>query len=78
MLRFDPDGKIERRIRMPVKYPTMPTFGGPNFRTLFVTSANWPKPPEWRARHPDEGGLFTLDAPVPGLSPNRFDLGAFQ
>ena len=76
VLRFDPDGTIERRIPMPVKYPTMLAFGGADLRTVFVTSATWPKPPEWRADHPDEGGLFTLEAPVPGLSPNRFDPGA--
>ena len=63
---------------MPIKYPTMPTFGGSDLRTVFVTSATLPKPPEWRVEHPDEGGLFILDAPVPGLPPNRFDFGAFQ
>ena len=76
LLRFDPDGRIERRVPLPVKYPTMPTFGGPDLATLYVTSATWPKSPEWRAAHPDEGGVFALDAPVPGLPPHRFDPGA--
>ena len=72
LLRIDPDGKIERRVPMPVKYPTMPAFGGADLSTIFVTSANWPIPPEDRDKHPDEGGLFMLEAPVPGLPPNRF------
>lgn len=75
LLRFDPDGRLERRVSMPVKYPTMPTFGGPDLTTIFVTSATWPKPAEWRAERPDEGGLFALEAPVPGLLPNRFGFG---
>ena len=44
LLRFDPEGRLERRVPMPVKYPTMPAFGGDDLRTLFVTSANWPIP----------------------------------
>ncbi len=72
LLRLDPDGQIERRIPMPVKYPTMPAFGGADLRSVFVTSANWPLSPAERARRPDEGSLFCLEAPVPGLPPNRF------
>ncbi len=76
LLRFDPDGRLERRVPLPVKYPTMPCFGGDNLDTIFVTSANWPIPPGERSRHPDEGGLFALPAPVPGLRPHRFSVGA--
>ncbi|RYC31016.1 SMP-30/gluconolactonase/LRE family protein [Lichenibacterium minor] len=72
MLRFDPEGRIERRVPLPVKYPTMPALGGPDLKTLFVTSANHALSPEERALHPDEGGLFALEAPVPGVLPNLF------
>ena len=41
LLRFDPDGRIEREVRVPFTYPTMVTFGGPDLRTLFVTSGRW-------------------------------------
>lgn len=68
LLRFDPDGRLERRVPMPVKYPTMPAFGGADLKTLFVTSATWPMSPEERTRHPDEGGLFAMEAPAAGLS----------
>ena len=78
LLRFDPDGRIERRVPMPVKYPTMPALGGPDLKTLFVTSATHDLSPEERVRHPDEGGLFALEAPVAGLLPHRFDLGAHR
>jgi sugar lactone lactonase YvrE len=36
--RFTPDGDVERRVEVPVEKPTMPAFGGPDLRTLFVTS----------------------------------------
>lgn len=67
LLRLDPEGRLERRIDLPIRYPTMPAFGGDDLATIFVTSANNPIPPEERARHPLEGGLFALPAPVPGL-----------
>lgn len=72
LLRFDPDGKLERRIEMPVRYPTMPAFGGAGLDTIFVTSASWPLPEEERRRNRDEGNLFALPAPVPGLPVRRF------
>ena len=73
LLRFDPDGKLERRVPTPVKYPTMPAFGGPDYRTLFVTSANWPIDPAERQHHVLEGGLFAMEAPVAGQPPHFFD-----
>ena len=73
LLRFDPDGRLERRVAMPVKYPTMPAFGGPDLKTLFITSATWPMRPEERPNHPLEGGLFALEAPAPGLPPAIFN-----
>lgn len=36
---FDPDGRQLELIRLPVSHPTMCTFGGGNFDTLYVTSA---------------------------------------
>jgi sugar lactone lactonase YvrE len=67
LLRFDPAGRLERRVPVPARYPTMPAFGGADLGTVFVTSANNPLPPEERLRHPDEGALFAFPAPVPGL-----------
>jgi sugar lactone lactonase YvrE len=36
--RVAPDGTIERRLALPVRAPTMPCFGGPDLKTLYVTS----------------------------------------
>ena len=61
----------ERRVAMPVQYPTMPAFGGETLDTVFVTSASWPLPEEERRRRPQEGGLFAFAAPVPGIPSTR-------
>ena len=66
LLRFDPGGKLERRIELPVRYPTMPALGGRDLATLYVTSASFPvKEPE---DDPHAGALLALEAPCPGLS----------
>ncbi len=36
--RIAPDGTIVQRYELPLAAPTMPCFGGPDMRTLFVTS----------------------------------------
>jgi sugar lactone lactonase YvrE len=72
LLRFDPAGKLERRIAMPAQYVTMPAFGGDDGSTMYVTSAAFPLTADERLQRPDEGSLFALEAPVPGLPPTRF------
>lgn len=67
LLRFDPDGRVEREINVPVRNPTMPAFGGSDLRTLYLTSARQLKSPLGRWFHPREGGIFAFQAPVPGL-----------
>ena len=39
IIRFAPDGSVDRIIEVPVKQPTSCVFGGPDRKTLFVTSA---------------------------------------
>jgi sugar lactone lactonase YvrE len=67
LLRFDPDGRLERRIDVRARYPTMPAFGGDDLAVLYVTSASFPLPEKERPAHPDDGAIFALEAPVPGL-----------
>ncbi len=65
--RYDPDGRLERTIDLPVRHPTMPAFGGPGLDVLYVTSANWQLSKTERAQHPMEGSLFAMPAPTSGL-----------
>ncbi|KJJ95669.1 gluconolactonase [Burkholderiaceae bacterium 26] len=38
VLRFTPEGKLDKSIALPVQKPAMCAFGGPNLDTLFITS----------------------------------------
>ncbi len=73
LLRFDPDGRLERRIAMPVQYPTMPAFGGSDLSTVYVTTSSYMIDPRERASRPLEGGLFSFEAPARGLPSTLFD-----
>jgi sugar lactone lactonase YvrE len=74
LLRFDPDGRLERRIALPVRYPTMPALGGDGFSTLYVTTASFPDRQRPADASPHDGGLFALEAPAPGLPTDYMDL----
>ncbi|KPW22524.1 Senescence marker protein-30 family protein [Pseudomonas amygdali pv. aesculi] len=39
LIRFAPDGSVDRVIELPVSHPTSCVFGGPDLETLYVTSA---------------------------------------
>lgn len=67
LMRFDPDGRLERRIDVPTPYPTMPAYGGADLSTVYVTSLSWLIPEAERPKHPEAGALFAFEAPVPGL-----------
>lgn len=58
--QFDPDGKLVRRIDLPVANPTMCTFGGPALDTLFVTSAYRFLDEAARRSQPLAGHVFAL------------------
>jgi sugar lactone lactonase YvrE len=75
LLRFDPDGRLERRIEMPARYVTMPGFGDSDKATIYITSAAFPLSSDERRERPNEGALFALEAPVPGLSTPAFSPG---
>ena len=38
LLRFTPDGALDRVLKLPVSKPSMCSFGGPGLDLLFVTS----------------------------------------
>jgi sugar lactone lactonase YvrE len=70
--RFAPDGSLASCIRLPVHAPTMPCFGGPDFRTLYLTTLREGRPAEELERLPLSGGLFAAQSPVAGFAPWRF------
>ncbi len=70
LLRLGPDGAITRELRLPVRCPTMPCFGGADGRTLFVTTARQGRPAEELAAQPLAGCVLSLRVEVPGLPVN--------
>ncbi len=64
--RHAADGAVQR-LPLPVDHPTMPCFGGPGLRTLFVTSLVTADPHA-------SGALLCLDAGVAGVPVARFPL----
>jgi sugar lactone lactonase YvrE len=68
VVRYAPDGRIDRVVEMPVEQPTSCAFGGDDFSTLYVTSAWDGLTPEARASQPLAGGLFAFEAGVKGLA----------
>ena len=70
IVRLAPDGAVDRVVEMPVRNITTCTFGGPDLRTLFITTASIVAPPGDRLA----GSLFALDVDVPGVPENRFSI----
>lgn len=71
---YDGDGTILRRIPMPVPHPTMCCFGGPDFRTMFITTHRHNMSPEQLRNHPGSGGIWFVRQPRPGFAAWRFHL----
>lgn len=70
LLRLSPDGEPLREVVLPVTCPTMPCFGGPDLRTLYVTTSREKRPAEELAAQPWAGCVLALDVDVPGLPVN--------
>jgi sugar lactone lactonase YvrE len=70
--RWAPDGTLERSIPLPCSNPTAPCFGGPDMRTVFITSLRHGLPPEVLADKPLSGGVFAVRVDVPGVPVSRF------
>ncbi|MCP8938861.1 SMP-30/gluconolactonase/LRE family protein [Alsobacter sp. SYSU M60028] len=65
--RIAPDGTLVRKVMLPVASPTMPCFGGPDLKTLYVTSLTTD-----RLGHRQEGTLISFPVDVPGAPVARF------
>lgn len=60
LVRYRPDGQIDRVIETPVTQPTCAVFGGPNLDTLYLTSARIGLDDASLSKTPDAGALFAL------------------
>jgi len=73
LVRYAPDGRVERIIDMPVKKVTSVMFGGSNLDILFVTSMTKPPLPRFPGDGALRGSLFAIhDLGIRGLPEMRF------
>ena len=73
VVRYAPDGSIDRIVPMPVPQPSCVAFGGERLDHLYVTSATDELSPAALAAAPMSGGLFGMRlTDVTGLPESRF------
>lgn len=72
VVRFAPDGGIDRVLSLPAPQPTCPAFGGAALDTLYVTTAAVGLRAGQIADAPKSGGVFGQRLPVRGLPEARF------
>lgn len=73
LTRYAPDGRVSEIVELPCPVVTSMSFGGPDMRTLFVTSGWSPG-----VQRPEEetgpgGALFAIDTEFTGLVEPEFD-----
>jgi sugar lactone lactonase YvrE len=78
VIRFAPDGRIDRLLRLPVARPTACGFGGDDWRTLFVTTGTRGLDAHALREQPLAGRVLALDVGVRGLPPVRFEASALR
>jgi sugar lactone lactonase YvrE len=72
LVRYAPDGRIERIVETPVSSPTSLAFGGEDSATLYVTSARAGRTARELEQEPDAGGLFSCRPGVVGIPETPF------
>ncbi|MDR3472191.1 MAG: SMP-30/gluconolactonase/LRE family protein [Devosia sp.] len=66
--RYAPDGRVDRRLALPVSKPTCCAFGGPDLSVLFVTSCSIGV----SAAEPLAGAVLAFEPGVRGLAEARY------
>ena len=64
---YTPDGKLDGRIELPVPQVSSCAFGGPDFKTLFITTAKEGMSDAAILKHPLSGRVFAVEMEIPGL-----------
>ena len=70
--RYLPDGRLDLVIDLPVPRPTSACFGGPDLKTLFITTARTRLPASTLSEAPLSGGVFSCTPGMAGLPVTLF------
>lgn len=72
VVRYTPEGEVDRVVRVPARRATCAAFGGPDLKTLYITSA-WDRMSQAeREEWPLSGHLFAIEVDVPGLPDPKY------
>jgi sugar lactone lactonase YvrE len=69
---FNAAGALVHAVEVAAPHPTMPCFGGPDMKTVFLTSLRKLNAATDLEKWPASGGLFALDLGVAGVPVHRF------
>jgi sugar lactone lactonase YvrE len=72
IVRYAPDGRIDRTIELPVTNPTCICFGGKDLSMLYITTATKMIAPEVLAEETHAGSVLAIDVGVKGVPECRF------
>lgn len=67
VLGYAPDGQVMARVQLPVSQPSCVAFGGPQLRTLYITTARVGLSEEQLAQQVDAGAVYAVELPWAGL-----------
>lgn len=71
LLRLSATGVVLAEVATPVTCPTMPCFGGPDLKTLFITTSRQGRSAQELALYPEAGCVFAIRVEVAGLPVNE-------
>jgi sugar lactone lactonase YvrE len=72
VVRYSPQGQVDRVIELPVTNPTCVCLGGPDLKTLYITTARKFLDRAQLRREPLAGSVLAIEVDVPGLPEQRF------
>ena len=72
LVRYAPDGRIDRIVPVPALNPTCVAFGGAALDTLYITTARYLMSADQVAAEPRSGALFAFKPGVRGLVDAKF------
>jgi D-xylonolactonase len=73
LTRHDASGKETGAVHLPASQITSAAFGGPDFKTMYVTSAALDLSTEQLEQEPQAGGLFAVEMEVAGMPAHLFE-----
>jgi sugar lactone lactonase YvrE len=72
VLRFSADGAVTGVVRVPARRTTMIAFGGPQLKTLYITTAREGAGAEELAIQPHAGGIFAIELDTAGRAEPQY------